>query len=75
MRKTYLIIALILITFVYWVVFINLQIHISMYYELRMEEFIILINLFGNFFLCFAYALDWEESYKKAKPDYSRSKE
>ena len=67
MRKTKLILSLILITFVYWVLFVNLQIHIVMYYELEMEGLIVMVNLLGNFYLCFAYALDWEESYKKSK--------
>ena len=74
MRRTYLIITLILITFVYWVLCVNTQVHISRYYELSMEGLIVLINLFGNFFLCLAYALDWEDGYKKSKPDYNRSK-
>ena len=66
MKKTKLILALILITFVYWVLFVNLQIHIVMYYELEMEGLLVMLNLFGNFFLCYAYALDKEFDFKNS---------
>lgn len=66
MRRTKLMLGLILITTLYWGVFVNILIHITMFYELMVFP-VVLINIFGNFFLCFAYALDWEDDFKNSQ--------